>query len=132
MGEDLEQKRNARAVLYTMLESILKLLHPFIPYVTEEVYGYLPDTEGLLINAAWPKLNAAFDFPAEEKQMEGIMDIIRTIRNLRAEMKVEHGRRTRVKLIPAGGVGGRPGGRRALPAAPRGCQQRDGRPKGRH
>lgn len=103
MGEDLEQKRNVRAVLYTVLESILKLLHPFIPYVTEEVYGYLPGSQGLLISAPWPKLDAAFEFPAEEKQMEGIMEIIRTIRNLRAEMKVEHGKRTRVKLIPQAG-----------------------------
>ena len=100
MGEDEAQKKNVRAVLYRVLESILKLLHPFIPYVTEEVYGYLPDTEGLLITAAWPEPNAAYCFPAEEKQMEGIMDVIRTIRNLRAEMKVEHGKRTRIKLIP--------------------------------
>ena len=103
MGEDEEQKRNVRAVLLTVLESILKLLHPFIPYVTEEVYGYLPGTDGMLITASWPERNTAYDFPAEEKQMEGIMEIIRTIRNLRAEMKVEHGRRTRIKLIPQSG-----------------------------
>jgi valyl-tRNA synthetase len=103
MGEDEEQKRNVRAVLYTVLESILKLLHPFIPYVTEEVYGYLPGSEGLLITASWPEVDSALDFPAEEKQMEGIMEIIRTIRNLRAEMKVEHGKRTRIKLIPQSG-----------------------------
>ncbi|MFH1879606.1 MAG: class I tRNA ligase family protein, partial [Bacillota bacterium] len=102
-GEDEDQKRNVRAVLYTALETILKLLHPFIPYVTEEVYGYLPDSEGLLITSAWPQLNAAYDFPTEEKQMEGIMDIIRAIRNLRAEMKVEHGKRTRIKLIAQSG-----------------------------
>jgi valyl-tRNA synthetase len=103
MGEDEDQKRNVRAVLLSVLENILKLLHPFIPYVTEEVYGYLPDTEGMLITASWPELNAAYDFPAEEKQMEGIMEIIRAIRNLRAEMKVDHGRRTRIKLIPQSG-----------------------------
>ncbi len=103
MGEDAEQKRNVRAVLYTVLESILKLLHPFIPYVTEEVYGYLPDSKGLLITASWPKLQSEYAFTTEAKQMEGIMDIIRTIRNLRAEMKVEHGKRTRIKLIPQAG-----------------------------
>ncbi len=103
MGEDEAQKKNVRAVLYTALESILKLLHPFIPFVTEEVYGYLPASKGLLITAQWPQANPAFDFPAEEKQMEGIMEIIRTIRNLRAEMKVEHGKRTRIRLIPQSG-----------------------------
>ncbi len=103
MGDDEDAKRNVRAVLYKVLESIVKLLHPFIPYVTEEVYGYLPDTQGMLITASWPELNAAFDFPTEENQMEGIMEIIRTIRNLRAEMKVEHSKRTRIKLIPQNG-----------------------------
>ena len=103
MGEDEAQKKNVRAVLYTALESILKLLHPFIPFVTEEVYGYLPASQGLLITAQWPQANPAFDFLAEEKQMEGIMEIIRTIRNLRAEMKVEHGKRTRIRLIPQSG-----------------------------
>ena len=58
MGEDEAQKNNVRAVLYTALESILKLLHPFIPFVTEEVYGYLPASEGLLITAQWPEPNA--------------------------------------------------------------------------
>ena len=121
MGEDEEQKRNVRAVLYTMLENILKLLHPFIPFITEEVYGYLPDTDGMLITASWPKLNAAYNFPTEEKQMEGIMEIIRTIRNLRAEMKVEHGRRTRDQADSADGLGGRAVVRRAIsPAAGRG------------
>ena len=103
MGDDEDEKRNVRAVLYMVLESIVKLLHPFIPFVTEEVYGYLPGSEGLLISAEWPRRNEAYDFPAEEKQMEGIMEIIRTIRNLRAEMKVAHGRRTRIKLIPQAG-----------------------------
>jgi len=103
MGDDEDQKRNVRAVLYRVLESILKLLHPFIPYVTEEVYSYLPESKGMLITAEWPKLNPAYDFPAEEKQMEGIMEIIRTIRNLRAEMKVEHSKRTHIKLIPQSG-----------------------------
>ena len=67
------------------------------------MYSYLPGSQGLLITAEWPQLNPAFAFTTQEKQMEGIMEIIRTIRNLRAEMKVEHGKQTKIRLIPQAG-----------------------------
>ena len=102
-GEDEAAKRNVRAVLYTVMESVLKLLHPFMPYLTEEVYQHLPDTEGMLILASWPEVNPAFAFEEEERRMEGLMDVIRTIRNLRAEMKVAPGKRTHITLIPEAG-----------------------------
>ncbi len=103
LGEDEAQKKNVRAVLYAVLESILKLLHPFMPFITEEVYQHLPAHEGMLILASWPEVRPAFTFEAEERQMEGLMEIIRTIRNLRAEMKVQAGKRTHVTLLPEAG-----------------------------
>ncbi len=102
-GEDEAQKQNVRAVLYTVLETVLKLLHPFMPYLTEEVYQHLPGAEGMLILASWPQVNPAFAFEAEEQQMDGLMEIIRSIRNLRAEMKVTGNKRTQVTLIPEAG-----------------------------
>ncbi|MEA4997824.1 MAG: valine--tRNA ligase [Candidatus Limiplasma sp.] len=102
-GEDEAQKQNVRAVLYTVLETVLKLLHPFMPYLTEEVYQHLPGAEGMLILASWPQVNPAFAFEAEERQMDGLMEIIRSIRNLRAEMKVTGNKRTQVTLIPEAG-----------------------------
>jgi valyl-tRNA synthetase len=102
-GEDEAQKKNVRAVLYTVLESVLKLLHPFMPFLTEEVYQHLPGAEGMLILAPWPEAAERFRFEAEERRMEGLMEIIRAIRNLRAEMKVPHGKRTHVTLIPEAG-----------------------------
>ncbi len=103
MGEDEAQKRNVRAVLYTVMESVLKLLHPFMPYLTEEVYQHLPQAEGMLILASWPQVQPAFAFETEERQMEGLMEIIRTIRNLRAEMKVAPAKRTHITLLPEAG-----------------------------
>ena len=103
MGDDLEQKNNVRGVLVYVIESILKLLHPFMPYLTEEVYQNLPAHEGLLITAKWPEVQADYAFEAEERQMEGLMEIIRAIRNLRAEMNVQAGKRTHVTLIPEAG-----------------------------
>jgi len=103
MGEDEVAKRNARAVLYTVMETVLKLLHPFMPYLTEEVYQHLPDSEGMLILAKWPEVIPAFAFEDEERRMEGLMDVIRTIRNLRAEMKVQPSKRTHITLLPEAG-----------------------------
>ena len=103
MGDDLEQKNNVRGVLIYTLEAILKLLHPFMPFLTEEVYQYLPAHEGMLITAKWPEVKAEYAFETEERQMEGLMEIIRAIRNLRAEMNVQAGKRTHVTLIPEAG-----------------------------
>ncbi|MEG0902298.1 MAG: class I tRNA ligase family protein, partial [Clostridia bacterium] len=100
MGEDEALKRNVRAVLTYVLEGLLKLLHPFMPYLTEEVYQHLPQSEGMLILASWPQVKPEYAFAAEERQMEGLMEIIRTIRNLRAEMNVQAGKRIHVTLIP--------------------------------
>ncbi|HNW85457.1 MAG TPA: valine--tRNA ligase [Candidatus Limiplasma sp.] len=102
-GEDEAAKRNVRAVLYTVLENLLKLLHPFMPYLTEEVYQHLPEAQGMLILAKWPEVNNAFTFEKEEAKMEGLMEVIRTIRNLRAEMKVQPSKRTHVTLLPEAG-----------------------------
>ena len=103
MGEDEEQKNNVRGVLIYVLEAILKLLHPFMPFLTEEVYQNLPAHEGMLITAKWPEVKAEYAYESEERQMEGLMEIIRAIRNLRAEMNVQAGKRTHVTLIPEAG-----------------------------
>ncbi len=103
MGEDEAQKRNVRAVLLHVLEGLLKLLHPFMPFLTEEVYQHLPGKDGMLIVAKWPTPEPAFAFEKQEQQMEGLMEMIRAIRNLRAEMNVQPSKRTHVTLIPESG-----------------------------
>ena len=87
-------------MLYYVLLGTLKLLHPYIPFVTEEVYSYLPGVEGMLITARWPEVRPEYDFPAEAARMEGVMEVIRTVRNLRAEMNVAPGRRATLLLKP--------------------------------
>ncbi len=103
LGEDEESKKTAKAVLLYVLEGLLKLLHPFMPFLTEQVYKYLPGSEGFLMLAKWPECRAEFDFPAQEREMQGIMEVIRTIRNLRAEMNVAASKRTRLMLLPGEG-----------------------------
>ena len=103
LGEDGESKETAKAVLLYVLESLLKLLHPFMPFLTEAVYRYLPGHEGFLMLQKWPEVRPELDFPEEEKRMQGVMEIIRTIRNLRSEMNVAPSRRTRLMLLPGEG-----------------------------
>ena len=103
LGEDEESKKTAKAVLLYVLEGLLKLLHPFMPFLTEQVYKYLPGSEGFLMLSKWPECKDAYDFPEQEREMQGIMEVIRTIRNLRAEMNVAASKRTRLMLLPGEG-----------------------------
>ncbi len=103
LGEDGESKETAKAVLLYVLENLLKLLHPFMPFLTEQVYKYLPDSEGFLMLQKWPEFREDYVFTAEENRMQGIMEIIRTIRNLRSEMNVAPSKRTRLMLLPGDG-----------------------------
>ena len=103
LGEDGESKDTVKAVLLYVLENLLKLLHPFMPFLTEQVYKYLPETEGFLMLQQWPEVKQELSFAEDEQKMQGIMEIIRTIRNLRSEMNVAPSKRTRLMLLPAEG-----------------------------
>ena len=102
-GDDPVAKKAVQGVLLYVLEGLLKLLHPFMPFLTEQVYKFLPGSEGFLMLKSWPEVKPELDFPDEEAKMEGVMEVIRTIRNLRAEMNVAAGKRTHLMLLPADG-----------------------------
>ena len=101
-AEDGDTKRTTQEVLLYVLTGLLKLLHPYMPFITEEVYGYLPGVEGMLITAKWPECRPEYDFPEEAAQMEGVMEVIRAVRNLRAEMNVAPGKKATLILKPHG------------------------------
>lgn len=103
MGDDEEAKATVRAVLTHVLSGLLRLLHPFMPFLTETVWQALPGDRGQIITANWPRVNPSYTFREQAGQMEAIMDIIRAVRNLRAEMKVSVGKRAQLFLIPQGG-----------------------------
>ena len=103
LGEDGESKDTAKSVLLFVLENLLKLLHPFMPFLTEQVYKYLPGSEGFLMLQSWPMTDEMLCFTDDEKKMQGIMEIIRTIRNLRSEMNVAPSKRTRLMLLASEG-----------------------------
>ena len=87
-GEDEDSKVRAQQVLCWVLTEMLKLLHPFMPFITEEIWQALPHEGDFLMMQNWPVSSESMNFPAEEKAMELIMDAIRAIRGRRSEMNV--------------------------------------------
>ncbi len=100
-GENLERKKTVRAVLQYVLSVLIRLLHPFMPFITEKLYSALPghENESCMLSA-WPEFKPELMFEDEANKMQGVMDIIRSVRNLRAEMRVQAGRKARLMLKP--------------------------------
>ncbi|HHY13767.1 MAG TPA: valine--tRNA ligase [Thermoanaerobacterales bacterium] len=87
-GDDIKSKNTAQYVLSSSLEKIMRLLHPFMPFITEEIWQLLPHEGDSIIKSPWPVWNDDLKFPEEESKMDLIMDAIRGIRNIRSEMNV--------------------------------------------
>ncbi|MBQ8358623.1 MAG: valine--tRNA ligase [Oscillospiraceae bacterium] len=87
-SDDAERKDTAISVLVYVLDQMLRLLHPFMPFITEEIWQSIPHEGEALIVAQWPEVRADLSFKAECDQMESVMDAIRAIRNRRTEMNV--------------------------------------------
>ena len=84
-GDDEEKKNDQASALCFVLGQTLKLLHPFIPFVTEEIYSHIPTAEGKLIRAQFPKYNPKFAFRKDRDAIESIKEIIKAIRNIKSE-----------------------------------------------
>lgn len=93
-------KQTAVSVLNTVLEGTLKLLHPFMPFITEEIYQSLPGTTGSIMVSEWPTPGKTY--AVEEKAMANVMELIRGIRNIRAEMNVPANKRAALKILTSG------------------------------
>src|SRR5690606_6208156 len=83
-----------------VLETGLRLLHPYMPYVTEEIWGYLPKRESLIIVAKWPTTDTAYIDHKAEADMGVMIDLIRGVRNVRAEYGVEPSKKVSVAVDP--------------------------------
>jgi len=96
---DTPSSRTAKQVLYRVLHASLRLLHPFMPFITEEIWSIiaLPE-EGRLINAPWPGADDAFTFPAESADTELFKEIVYRIRNIRGEMDIPPDRKAHVVI----------------------------------
>ena len=87
-GEDEESKRVTRAVLCHVLDRSLRLLHPFMPFITEEIWQKLPGTGPSISVAEWPVADESLQAPDAVKEMRILIDVIRSVRNIRSEMEI--------------------------------------------
>ncbi len=108
-SDDEEDKKVVRFTLVMCLKNMLKLLHPFMPFITEEIWSYLPHGEeqednpdNYLIKAQWPKYSDSCDFPQAEKIVEKAKEAIRAIRNIRAEAEAAPGKKLRAVILASG------------------------------
>ncbi len=98
LQKDGAEAQNARQVLVWVMSNTLKLLHPFMPFITEEIWQTLPhDGESIMISA-WPEFCEENAYAAEEAAMEKIMTAVRAIRNRRAEMNVPPSKKAKVYI----------------------------------
>ncbi|MDR1629195.1 MAG: valine--tRNA ligase [Oscillospiraceae bacterium] len=96
-----EEKAAAKAVLVFVMSNTLKLLHPFMPFITEEIWQALPHEGESVMIANWSEYDEALAFPTEEAEMERIMKAIRALRNRRAEMNVPPSKKAQVFIATA-------------------------------
>ncbi len=98
-GEDAQAKEQAQQVLCYVLTDIMKMLHPFMPFITEEIWQALPHEGDFLMLQDWPVEHPEFDFAGDEAAMEKIMAAIKGIRARRAEMNVPPSRKAELRIV---------------------------------
>ena len=109
-GDDEEDKQVARAVLVSALKDMLRLLHPFMPYITEEIWTYLPkgepaedNSDNFLIREKWPVYSEELTFAEEAEKLEMAMAVIKSIRNIRAEADASPGKKLTAVILSTEG-----------------------------
>ena len=85
-SDDIETKHNVLRVLVYVMNGALKLLHPFMPFITEEIYQALPNNEGSIMMSEWPVYTEELNFEKEEKSLDRIFALAKEIRALRAQL----------------------------------------------
>ena len=100
-SDDEEAKSAAKAVLVYVMSNTLKLLHPFMPFITEEIWQTLPHDGDTIMLSPWCKYDEKLAFKSEEEQMESIMTAIKAVRNRRAEMNVAPSKKAEVFIETA-------------------------------
>ena len=98
-SDDADRKQTALQVLVYVLDQLLRLLHPFMPFITEEIWQNLPHEGPALIAAQWPQYRQELAFSAEESHMESVMEAIRAIRARRTEMNVPPSKKAALYIL---------------------------------
>jgi valyl-tRNA synthetase len=99
-GENEKDKNTALYVLVKVMKDMLKLLHPFMPFITEEIWQYLPGGEDALIVSDWPKVDIDKSYKSSEEEINFAMEIIKSIRNIKAEIDVKPSKKIKGYFVP--------------------------------
>ena len=101
-SDDEADKKTARGTLVYVLKSALKLLHPFMPFITEEIWGFMPNCDTFLINSSWPTVSEKVDFSTESADIEFAMDAIKAVREMRVEAECAPSKKLDVVIVADG------------------------------
>ncbi|WP_126427953.1 valine--tRNA ligase [Brevibacillus marinus] len=99
-GSDEQAKRTTQSVLVTVLDQTLRLLHPFMPFITEEIWQALPHQGASITIAAWPQVAERHSYPEAKEEMSLLVDVIRSVRNVRAEVNVPLSKKIELLIKP--------------------------------
>lgn len=94
-----EERAQTQRVLVAVLDQTLRLLHPFMPFITEAIRRHLPERTGTIMLAPWPRADSELISPAAEEQMAMIIRTVRAIRHVRSEMNVPPGKKAAAVII---------------------------------
>ncbi|MDD9269874.1 valine--tRNA ligase [Paenibacillus sp. GCM10023248] len=100
-GTDAAAKRKTQSVLAYVLDRTQRLIHPFMPFISEEIWQHLPHEGETITLASWPTENPAFESPDAVREMELLMDAIRSVRNIRSEVNVPMSKKVELLIKPA-------------------------------
>jgi valyl-tRNA synthetase len=100
LAGEAETRRQAQSYLLAVLDEILRLLHPFLPFITEEIWSHLPGQRDFLMRAAWPRPQAGRRRPEVEREMALLMQVIYAVRNIRGEMNVPPAAKVKLLIRP--------------------------------
>jgi len=99
-GDNPEAKKTTQSVLCHVLDQTLRLLHPYMPFITEEIWQHLPQSGASITVAPWPTVDETHRYPESVKQMGLLMEVIRSVRNIRAEMNVPLSKKVELMIKP--------------------------------
>jgi valyl-tRNA synthetase len=99
-GEDEQAKKTTRSVLAYVLDQTLRLLHPFMPFITEEIWQHLPHEGESITVASWPVKKEELNFPEAAKEFALVTEVIRSVRNIRSEMNVAPSKPIELQIKP--------------------------------
>ena len=97
-GEDEAAKKITKSILVYVLDASLKMLHPFMPFVTEEIWQHIPHTGDSIVTSEFAKVDASLVFEKETEDMQFIQDVITAVRNIRSEVNAPMSRETPIKI----------------------------------